>query len=149
MMRRAFEYELRSKPKTEAINFCVIKIGNIPWEVSSRDVCNMIQPYLLHWEANQDWVHTPIDRCTGKTLSDLFVEIPSMFEALLICEKLDRTILKQRALSVVLSTYEEVLSVHLGPEAIRQGRCLTRTDVSQILDICRNYKVWGFGCMDY
>jgi RNA recognition motif-containing protein len=125
----------------DGINLHVIKIGNIPWEVSSRDICGMIQPYLLQREPHQEWVHIPIDRGTGKTLSDLFVEIPTIYEAAAICSKLDRIIWKQRALTVTLSTYEELLSVHFNPSAMAMRQYITREDVSNIIGICRNYKV--------
>ena len=127
--------------KFEPINFAVIKIGNIPWEISTRDVVKLIEPFLWKTKPNQNWVHIPIDRVTGKTLSDLFVEIPTQIEAGIICSNLDKHILKQRALSVSMSNFEELLIVLIKPEALITKTYLSKEDVDNLLDICINYKV--------
>ena len=127
--------------KLETINFAMIKIGNIPWEISTRDVVEMISPFLWKSKPSQDWVHIPIDRVTGKTLSDLFVEIPTVYEAQVICDHLDRCIMKQRALSVSMSSYDELLTVLIKPEALATGFFITPDEVDKILEICTNYKV--------
>ena len=36
--------------KLETINFAMIKIGNIPWEISTRDVVEMISPFFVEVE---------------------------------------------------------------------------------------------------
>ena len=130
--------------KPEIINFAIIKIGNIPWEISTRDVVELITPYLWKSKPNQDWVHIPIDRVTGKTLSDLFVEIPTFYEAQQICSCLDRHIMKQRALSVSMSSYDELLTTLIKPDALNTGFFITIDEVDKILDICNNYKVNSF-----
>lgn len=127
--------------KFESINFAVIKIGNIPWEISTRDVVELVEPFLWKTKPNQNWVHIPIDRVTGKTLSDLFVEIPTLLEAGIICSNLDKCILKQRALSVSMSNFEELLMVLIKPEALITKTYLSKEDVDNLLDICINYKV--------
>lgn len=128
-----------SKPET--INFAMIKIGNIPWEISTRDVVDLISQYLWKSRPNQDWVHIPIDRVTGKTLSDLFVEIPTFYEAKIICFNLDKRIMKQRALSVTMSSFDELLAVLIKPDILNTGFYITSDEVDKILDICINYKV--------
>lgn len=127
--------------KLETVNFAMIKIGNIPWEISTRDVVELIEPFLWKGKANQDWVHIPIDRVTGKTLSDLFVEIPTIYEAGLICSHLDKHILKQRALNVTISDYDELMAVLIKPEAVFSKCFITSDEVDSLLDICTNYKV--------
>ena len=127
--------------KPEIINFAIIKIGNIPWEISTRDVVELIAPFMWKSKPSQDWVHIPIDRVTGKTLSDLFVEIPTFYEAQVICEHLDRCIMKQRALSVSMSSYDELLNVLIKPDSLSTGFFITTDEVDKILDICTNYKV--------
>lgn len=127
--------------KPEAINFSIIKIGNIPWDISTRDIVELIDPFLWKTRATQDWVHIPIDRGTGKTLSELFVEIPTIFEAQIICFRLDRYIFKQRALSVSLSDYEELMSVLIKPEALVSRDYFLPEEVDRLSDICANYKV--------
>lgn len=127
--------------KLEAINFSIIKIGNIPWEISTRDIVELIDPFLWKSRPSQDWVHIPIDRGTGKTLSELFVEIPTIFEAQIICARLDKHILKQRALSVSLSDYEELMSVLIKPEALISRNYFLPEEVDRLSDICANYKV--------
>lgn len=127
--------------KIESINFAIIKIGNIPWEISTRDVVELIEPFLWKGKASQDWVHIPIDRVTGKTLSDLFVEIPTTYEAQIICSNLDKSILKQRALNVSMSDYDELIAVLIKPEAALTKRFISADEVESLLDICLNYKV--------
>lgn len=130
--------------KMETINFAIIKIGNIPWEISTRDIVELIEPFLWKGKASQDWVHIPIDRVTGKTLSDLFVEIPTLYEAQIICSNLDKNILKQRALNVSMSDYEELLTILIKPEAAVSNCFITMNEVESLLDICTNYKVNGY-----
>ena len=134
--------------KFESINFAIIKIGNIPWEISTRDVVELIEPFLWKGKASQDWVHIPIDRVTGKTLSDLFVEIPTIYEAQMICSNLDKNILKQRALNVSMSDYEELLAVLIKPDAALSKRFISADEVESLLDICMNYKVYQKICLD-
>lgn len=127
-------------PNDEPVNFQVVKIGNIPWEVSTQDICKLIEPHLWRSRPSQDWVHIPIDRTTGKTLSELFVEVPTIFEAQMLCDRLDKIILKQRAISLAMSSYEELVSVLVTPVSLSMGTYLTREDVTGVIDICRNYK---------
>ncbi len=127
--------------KREIINFAIIKIGNIPWEISTRDVVDLIEPFLWKSKLSQEWVHIPIDRVTGKTLSDLFVEIPTLYEAKIICAHLDKQILKQRALNISMSSYEELMGVLIKPEALMHKYYISEDDVEGLLDICTNYKV--------
>ena len=139
MIRTNFDIVLDSK--IESINFAMIKIGNIPWEISTRDVIQLIEPFLWKRQASQDWVHIPIDRVTGKTLSDLFVEIPTAYEAQIICSNLDKSLLKQRALNVSMSEHDELMAVLIGPEAALSKRFILADEVESLLDICLNYKV--------
>lgn len=132
---------IRSDREYESINFAVIKIGNIPWEISSRDVKDLIEPFLWKNKALQDWVHIPINRQTGKTLSELFVEIPTIIEAQIICSKLDKLILKQRALSVTMSSYEELMAALTKSETNFKNELISEADVESLKDICMNYKV--------
>lgn len=125
----------------EIINFAIIKIGNIPWEISTRDVVELIDPFLWKSKLTRDWVHIPIDRVTGKTLSDLFVEIPTIYEAQLICANLDKYILKQRALNISMSSYEELMMALIKPEALGKKYYISNDEIESLLDICMNYKV--------
>ena len=127
--------------KCGAINLAMIKIGNIPWDISTNDVVELVEPFLIKYKPNQDWVHIPMDKVTGKTLSDLFVEIPTIIEAQNICLNLDKHLFKQRALSVSLSNYNELFSILIKREAIYTHEYINSEEVSKILDICKNYKV--------
>ena len=99
------------------------------------------ESFLWKGKANQDWVHIPIDRTTGKTLSDLFVEIPTIYEAQIICSNMDKHILKQRALNVTISDYDELLAMLIKPEIVLSECFITSDEVERLLDICINYKV--------
>lgn len=132
---------IRSDRDSDSVNFAIIKIGNIPWEISTRDIRDLIEPFLWKRKAAQDWVHIPIDRQTGKTLSDLFVEIPTLFEAQTVCLNLDKLIFKQRALNVVISSYEELMSALVKFDCNERVEYISKTDVESLGDICMNYKV--------
>ncbi len=128
------------QPK-DSINFAVIKIANIPWEVSSKDICVLIEPHLWRSSPVQDWVHIPIDRETGKTLGDVYIEIPTNFEAQILCERLDKYLMKQRALQLSMSNYDELSAVLVAPDALRQQTFISKEEVWGLIEICRNYKV--------
>lgn len=132
-----------SHPPKDSINFAVVKIGNIPWEVSSKDICQLIEPHLWRSVPFQDWVHIPIDRETGKTLGDVYVEVPTNFEAQVLCQRLDKQIMKQRALQLSMSSYDELTAVLISPENLRMQTFISKEEVSCLIEICRNYKVEG------
>src|ERR1700733_3889419 len=115
-------------------NHAVVKLTNIAWDLSSQDV---VVFFSDHVSLHQDQIHIPIDSATGKTRNELWVEMRTMGIAVECVTQLNRKILKTRAVTVALSSYEELCEAHYSGD----GLVLTREDVHAISTICRNYKV--------
>ena len=118
----------------------VLKMTNISWEISQQDVRDFLKGYPL---SN---IFIPIDRTTGKTLNQVFVEfgqsfhpgerkLPSSLE-LRQGEKI-----KGRPVTLSASSMNEVFETHFPEAAPEDGVYLNREEINSILAICRNYKV--------
>lgn len=125
----ASETELASIPQA------IIKISNISWDLRKRDVQEFLEP-VCHVEMR--WIHIPIDIESGKTRADIFVEISTTMEAYRCQEYLSNRILKGRLVVISISNHEELLHMIM-PRDYKQSY-LTESDVSQIINICTNYK---------
>jgi hypothetical protein len=110
---------------------CILKISNISWDISITDICA-----LLGDEIQPHQVHIPIDRLTGKTRCDLFVEMPDSASVMNALVQHNRKIIKGRSLIMIPSTFEELYQLHF-----TNGSCISDHDASSLLNICRNYKV--------
>lgn len=110
---------------------CILKVSNISWDISVSDIC-----LLLGAEVQPHQVHIPIDRLTGKTKCDLFVEMPDSASVMNALVQHNRKIIKGRSLIMVPSTFEELYRLHF-----TNGICISAHEASSLLNICRNYKV--------
>lgn len=110
---------------------CILKISNISWDISITDVCA-----LLGDEVQPHQVHIPIDRLTGKTRCDLFVEMTDSASVMNALVQHNRKIIKGRSLIMIPSTFEELYQWHF-----TNGVCVSENEASSLLNICRNYKV--------
>ncbi|KAI9140545.1 hypothetical protein BKA69DRAFT_1079518 [Paraphysoderma sedebokerense] len=145
--------------------YAVIKISNIPWDLTIFDTENFFDRISLPISSQQR-VHILMNRATGKTLPDAFVEIrPEDIEEAI---KMDRRYLKGRLIGVSLSSQEELLS-HIFPRwrgtwngvnaVLGTGTKATTSELSsrrnhidlaflsyeelnQIIAVCRNYKLF-------
>lgn len=123
----------------EDICLAVIKIGNISWDLTSGDVLD----FLGGSRIGKDHIHIPIDRSTGKTKADMFVELPSLVEAIRCVAKYNKRILKGRSVTLSISSHEELFDAHF-PSLLLDpwGRePLTAEEIQSIVAICRDYKV--------
>lgn len=130
------EYLMR---EIENLRLAVVKISNIAWEVSSGDVVGSFTLYPL----DKIHIHIPIDRTTGKTKAEMYVELPSIFEATRFISKYNRRVLRGRSIGVSLSSLEELYNAHF-PKAIDQAgndEFLSEVEAISLVNICRNYKV--------
>ncbi|KAI8580297.1 hypothetical protein K450DRAFT_198686 [Umbelopsis ramanniana AG] len=139
----------------------------IPWDVSVSQVTQFFKsikfpPPQMH----SHFVHYPvkpeqiiIDRSTGKTVSNAFVEVLEPSEAQRAVTTCHRKPLKGRLVHVSLSDQDELLKslfpcwagnfvkgmaipVEAQSVSPKQGQTfITRQEINSILTICRNYKI--------
>lgn len=131
-------------PKTllqelEDVRLAVIKIANISWDLSSADVIE----FLGGVKIDKRHIHIPIDRGTGKTKADMFVEVSSLIDAIRCIAKYNKRVLKGRAITLSLSSHEELFDAHFPSLVIDpwEGVPLTIEEAQSIIAICRDYKV--------
>lgn len=110
------------------LNHAVLRITNISWDTTSQDILDIFQVSL-------DQVHIPIDRTTGKTCGDLFIELPDVFTLLGTIDGHDRGILRGRSLCMSHSAHEELFAAHF-PNDI-----LSDEEACSLINICKHYKV--------
>lgn len=120
----------------QPIRLAVLAIGNIPWDISTADART-----LLGERVRMEDCHIPLDRSTGKTRQEMYVEMahaPAVDQAIKSC---DRTIYKQRSLMLRRAEYDELRQQHFHTD---RSEWLSDEDVHSILTICRSYKVNHF-----
>ncbi|KAM3582832.1 hypothetical protein VKS41_004597 [Umbelopsis sp. WA50703] len=151
-------------------NWPCVKLSNIPWDVSQSDIaaffgCSQIPSPSIY---NQS-IHVMMDRTTGKTLSDAYIEFMSYNDMRCAIEQCNMRPLKGRIVGVQECTQEELLRVvfpkwrgkFIGTTAIPpdasvlrtmstaaggngSGACppfVTREEINSLLVVCRNYKL--------
>lgn len=120
------------------IRFAAVKVGNIPWEISSSEIVETFSRLIplkkLH-------IHIPIDRATGKTKPEMFIEMPTIRDALHFASYYNRSILRGRAISVTSVSLDEVVLAHFPVLADGSRDFLSQDEVASLVNICRNYKV--------
>ncbi|KAF9336807.1 hypothetical protein BG006_007318 [Podila minutissima] len=98
-------------PRTEAIQWAVVRVTNIPWDVSLQDMATFfagipIPPEHLLLQN----VHILMDRATGKTFNSAFVELAlTPVDAGMIAQAKNLKVLKGRVVTVELSNQDELL----------------------------------------
>lgn len=131
---------LRLYREASDVRLAVVKISNIAWDLTSSDV----QESLPDFPLGKEHIHIPIDRFTGKTKADMYIELPTIVEAIKCCAKYQRHIWKGRAIGLGLSSMEELIANHfpfyfMDPH----GELLTMAECISYINICRNYKVFA------
>ena len=121
------ERDITYKPPT--ILHTVLKISNISWDTTSEDISTALK-IPLHQ------IHIPIDRFTGKTLGDIYVQLPDVYSLLDAIELHDRRLLRGRSLSMTASSLYELHSVFFPG-----GKHLGEEDACSLINICKHYKV--------
>lgn len=118
----------------------VIRITNIPWDISTADIVGLFEGASGGLE-DPDHVHVPINRESGKTLNEVFVEMrdPGAMQVALI--NIDKTICKSRALCLEPSSLQELHDAHFKEDLTNTGEYISDDSVRKILAICQNYKV--------
>ncbi|KAI8371543.1 uncharacterized protein BYT42DRAFT_580642 [Radiomyces spectabilis] len=150
-------------------HFPCAKLTNIPWDVSQNDVRNFFGNCRLPSPSRYaQAIHILMDRSTGKTLSDAYVEFNSVEDLQRAIETRHQKPLKGRIVSVIECKQDELLSVVFskwrgqfhGVNAIPPASdvvksmstaagggssiCppfMTREEINSLLVVCKNYKL--------
>ncbi|GJJ68130.1 hypothetical protein EMPS_00476 [Entomortierella parvispora] len=100
-----------STPRTEAIQWAVIRVTNIPWDVSLQDIQGFLNGFPVPPEhlLSQN-VHILMDRATGKTFNSAFVELAvTSQQAGKVAQTRNLKVLKGRLVTVELSSQDELM----------------------------------------
>ncbi|KAF9439033.1 hypothetical protein BGZ76_001009 [Entomortierella beljakovae] len=98
-------------PRTEAIQWAVVRVINIPWDLSLQDMHSFFSgfPYPPEHLLSQN-VHILMDRATGKTFNTAFIELAlTPHQAGIVASSRNLKILKGRLVTVELSSQDELL----------------------------------------
>ncbi|KAK4509813.1 uncharacterized protein ATC70_007117 [Mucor velutinosus] len=147
-----------------------VKLTNIPWDVSQNDVRHFFGNCRIPPSSTcSQSIHIMMDRTTGKTLSDAYVEFATVFDLRRAIETKNQKPLKGRIVSVTECCQEELLKVVFpkwrgqfqGISAIpppnevlrtmttaagggSSSGCppfITREEINSLLVVCKNYKL--------
>lgn len=113
----------------------LLKMTNIPWEVSSGDV----RAFFHEYEVEIAGIHIPIDRASGKTRNEIYVEFSEFRELVDALARAHRQLLKSREVFLMRSSWIELLKAHF-PRACKDA-LLTTEEETSLATICRYYKV--------
>lgn len=129
----------------------IVKMTNISWEITKSDV----QQFVKGIDVGN--IHIPIDRHTGKTKNQIFIEIYSGHLELVLepkdletkpipasLELRNGDLVKGRSIMIVRSSWSEMMTSHFPNASPISGSYLTREEINSILNICRNYKARVF-----
>ncbi|KAG0014270.1 hypothetical protein BGZ81_000547 [Podila clonocystis] len=98
-------------PRTEAIQWAVVRVTNIPWDVSLQDMATFFAGIPIPPEhlLSQN-VHILMDRATGKTFNSAFVELAlTSVDAGMVAQVKNLKVLKGRVVTVELSSQDELM----------------------------------------
>ncbi|KAI9317484.1 hypothetical protein BX666DRAFT_2026764 [Dichotomocladium elegans] len=146
---------LQSKPA----QYPVVKLSNIPWSISLADIRQMLF-YVRMPDPNDiaQNVHIVINKLTGKTLADAFVEVASEGDAVKAVKNYHHPPVKGRKIYIAVSSQDRLLK-ELFPEwpgKFVNGKAILtenkdpdappppliqRKEFESLLAICRNFKL--------
>ncbi|CAG8668112.1 2620_t:CDS:10, partial [Funneliformis mosseae] len=143
-------------------NWPVIKLTNIPWDISLKEVRTFFSafkmPSISSYGQN---IHIIMDRSTGKTLSEAYVEFATIAEAQRAVDARNMKPLKGRLISCMRSCHEDLMravfpkwkgefsgcDAVVTDELLQSSRfvsripLITREEINSLLVVCRNYKL--------
>lgn len=117
----------------------ILKISNISWDTSTADIAEFLAGAAVAIRPHQ--IHIPIDRVTGKTRSDMYIEMSSVEDILRIMHQMNRRILKGRSLCMTMASFDELYKVHFNDPEDASGLGVSKSEATSLINICRNYKV--------
>ncbi|CAO3565630.1 unnamed protein product [Mortierella alpina] len=98
-------------PKTSAIQWAVVRVTNIPWDVSLQDMLAFFAgfPHPPEHLLSQN-VHILMDRSSGKTFNSAFIELAlTPHQAGMVAQARNLKVLKGRLVTVELSSQDELM----------------------------------------
>ncbi|KAF9575048.1 hypothetical protein EC968_004545 [Mortierella alpina] len=98
-------------PRTSAIQWAVVRVTNIPWDVSLQDMLAFFAgfPHPPEHLLSQN-VHILMDRSTGKTFNSAFIELAlTPHQAGMVAQARNLKVLKGRLVTVELSSQDELM----------------------------------------
>ncbi|KAI8358767.1 hypothetical protein B0O80DRAFT_441399 [Mortierella sp. GBAus27b] len=98
-------------PRTEAIQWAVVRVTNIPWDISLHDMLSFVSgvPHPPEHLLPQN-VHILMDRATGKTFNSAFIELAvTPQQARIVVQSRHQKILKGRMVTVEVSSQDELM----------------------------------------
>ncbi|KAI8333883.1 hypothetical protein BC941DRAFT_433253 [Chlamydoabsidia padenii] len=160
---------LHSQQWNATQHFPCVKLTNIPWDASQNDIRvffgNLHIPSISIYAQS---IHILMDRTTGKTMSDAYVELATMEDLQCAIETKNQRTLKGRIVSVKACSQDELLNavfpkwrgtfsgmaaippdtkvVQSMSTAVGGGgsTCppfITREEINSLLVVCKNYKL--------
>ncbi|KAG0264002.1 hypothetical protein BG011_007562 [Mortierella polycephala] len=98
-------------PRTEAISWAVVRVTNIPWDISLHDMFTFFNGFPCPPEhLLPQNVHILMERGTGKTINSAFVELAlTPHQAGMVAEARNLKVLKGRVVTVELSSQDELM----------------------------------------
>ncbi|CAO3613179.1 unnamed protein product [Cunninghamella blakesleeana] len=149
--------------------FACVKLSNIPWDVSQSDIYHFFSNVQIpSTSIYAQSIHVLMDRTTGKTLSDAYVELMSQHDLKRAIETKNQKSLKGRIVTVTECQQDELLTMifpkwrgkFVGNAAIPPdtkivksmssaaggggNACppfITREEINSLLVVCKNYKL--------
>ncbi|KAJ3359952.1 hypothetical protein GGF32_008855 [Allomyces javanicus] len=93
----------------EPVKYPVVKMSNIPWDVTQRDIQDYFSPTQIPSIGGLPLVHVLMVRESGKTKSDAFVELPTISHLGEALHERQRRILRGRIVTLTPSSQEELM----------------------------------------
>ncbi|KNE70132.1 hypothetical protein AMAG_15109 [Allomyces macrogynus ATCC 38327] len=93
----------------EPVKYPVVKMSNIPWDVTQRDIQDYFSPTQIPSIGGLPLVHVLMVRESGKTKSDAFVELPTISHLGEVLHERQRRILRGRIVTLTPSSQEELM----------------------------------------
>ncbi|KAI9305229.1 hypothetical protein BJ944DRAFT_239845 [Cunninghamella echinulata] len=149
--------------------YSCVKLSNIPWDVSQSDIYHFFSNVQIPSSSiYAQSIHILMDRTTGKTLSDAYVELVSHHDLKRAIETKNQKSLKGRTVTVTECQQDELLTMifpkwrgkFVGISAIPPdtktvksmssaaggggSTCppfITREEINSLLVVCKNYKL--------
>lgn len=109
----------------------VVAVENIPWDVKKQDIVAL---FLSSAAVDDTWVHIPIELMSGKTKTELYVEVPTALDAEYVIQRVNGKLLGGRKLNVRISTYEELMTAFF--PSLAHQELFTEADVHFLLECC-------------
>ncbi|CAB4493008.1 unnamed protein product [Rhizophagus irregularis] len=143
-------------------NWPVVKLSNIPWDISLKEVKTFFSTFKIPSVSSYGQsFHIIMDRSTGKTLSEAYIEFATAAEAQRAVNTRNMKPLKGRLVSCTQSCQEDLMravfpkwkgefsgcDAVITDELLQSDRSvlrtplITREEINSLLVVCRNYKL--------